>query len=115
MLPPVRRHGDKASEMTLLSLTEYGRAAEKLTKHNPLTFKRAAFVSTEDPDVIRDVHNLTTFGVNGAAEPSALFTTPARSRLGAISYQVLGADLTCNRGSRATRGQRLLRCPVSTI
>ena len=52
--------------MTLLSLTAYGQAAEKLTMHNPLTFKRAAFVSSEDPEVIRDAQNLTTFGVDGA-------------------------------------------------
>ncbi len=34
--------------------------------HNPLGMKRAAFVSSEDPDVIRAVQNLTDFGTPGA-------------------------------------------------
>ena len=62
----LRRHGDKAREMKLLSLKEYGQAAEKLTMHNPLTLKRAAFVSSEDPDVIRQAQRLTSFGASGA-------------------------------------------------
>ena len=33
--------------------------------HNPLGMKRAAFVSSEDPDVIRAVQNLTDFGTPG--------------------------------------------------
>ena len=62
--------------MKLLSLKTYGQAAERLTKHNPLTFKRAAFVSTEDPDVIQEVQNLTTFGVKGASELLVIFSSP---------------------------------------
>ena len=79
LLPSVRRHGDKGREMQLLSLTAYGQAAEKLTMHNPLAFKRAAFISSEDPDVIRDAHNLTTFGVDGAIQPLASRILESRS------------------------------------
>ena len=87
----LRRHGDKAKEMALLSLTTYGQAAEKLIMHNPLTFKRVAFVSSEDPDVIRDAQNITTFGVNGAdlaclaGEPLGAMATRISVMLSGIS------------------------------
>ena len=61
----LRRHSDKGREMTLLPLADYGEAAERLAMHNPLGMKRAAFVSSEDPDVIRVVQNLTDFGTPG--------------------------------------------------
>ena len=34
--------------------------------HNPLGMKRTAFVSSEDPEVIRAVQNLSHFGTPGA-------------------------------------------------
>ena len=37
----------------------YAQAAEKLIDENPLSLKRVAFVSSEDPDVIARAANLT--------------------------------------------------------
>jgi hypothetical protein len=97
--------------MKLLSLAEYGQAAEKLTMHNPLTFKRAAFISSEDPDVIRDAHNLTTFGVDGATEPSAS-CTPQKPLILTRSYRSrLSWMLMCNMWDlAAARLERHLMC-----
>ena len=52
--------------MTLLPFTTYGEAAERMVQHNPLALKRLAFVTSEDPDVIRAAQSLVTFGVQGA-------------------------------------------------
>jgi hypothetical protein len=62
-----RRHSDKGIDMTLLPFTTYGEAAERMIQHNPLGLKRLAFVSSEDPDVIRAAQSLTTFGIQGAS------------------------------------------------
>ncbi len=48
------RHGDKAREMQLVEFRDYVAAAETLVSHNPLNLKRVAFVSSEDPDVIKE-------------------------------------------------------------
>jgi len=50
----LRRHGDKAREMQLVEFRDYVAAAEALVSHNPLNLKRVAFVSSEDPDVIKE-------------------------------------------------------------
>lgn len=54
-----RRHGDKAKEMKLVGFTNYVEAAEQLAMQNPLSYKRLAFVSSEDPRVIKDAVKLT--------------------------------------------------------
>lgn len=49
------RHGDKGSEMRLVPARDYFLAAEKLVAQRyPDRLLRAAFVSTEDPDVIEE-------------------------------------------------------------
>ena len=73
---PAHRHGDKATEMRLLPFTDYIDAAERLAIDNPLTFKRMAFVSTEDQGVINDTVALTIrdtgapYALNTGARPS---------------------------------------------
>ena len=61
------RHGDKAGDMTLMPFSTYGEAAERLIQHNPLGLKRLAFVSSEDPDVVRAAQSLVTFGIPGCS------------------------------------------------
>ena len=45
--------------MKLVGFTTYVDAAEQLAIQNPLSFKRLAFVSSEDPRVIKDAIKLT--------------------------------------------------------
>ncbi|KAJ3010046.1 hypothetical protein HKX48_007605 [Thoreauomyces humboldtii] len=52
------RHGDKASEMTLMPFTTYVDAAEKFTSENPQVAVKRLFVSSEDPGVIADASRL---------------------------------------------------------
>ena len=40
--------------MQLVEFRDYVAAAEALVSHNPLNLKRVAFVSSEDPDVIKE-------------------------------------------------------------
>jgi hypothetical protein len=46
------RHGDKATEMTLVPDEKYFSAAESLVMHHPMGLSRAAFISTEDPGTL---------------------------------------------------------------
>lgn len=50
-----------------MKFTSYVRAAEKLVAQNPLGYKRLAFVSSEDPRVIKDAIALRLLD-NGAPE-----------------------------------------------
>ena len=71
------RHGDKHLEMALVPFEVYAQAAEKLIDENPLSLKRVAFVSSEDPDVIARAANLTRLGQGARAH----LRTGFRSRL----------------------------------
>ena len=46
--------------MQLIDFSTYVDAAEKLAINNPLGYKRMAFVSSEDPQVIEDTIHLRT-------------------------------------------------------
>lgn len=71
------RHGDKATEMKLIEFSSYVEAAEKMAIHNPLGYKRMAFVSSEDPQVIEDTIHLQMLD-NGA--PRDLLGNKASSK-----------------------------------
>lgn len=58
------RHGDKASEMQLLSLDHYVKAAESLANTNPMLYYKIGFVSTEDQAVIDETRNITALDGN---------------------------------------------------
>lgn len=54
------RHGDKASEMTLVPFSSYISAAAKIADQNPSrgTVSKTVFLSTEDPLVIDEMYNI---------------------------------------------------------
>ena len=60
------RHGDKAREMQLVEFRDYVAAAETLVSHNPLNLKRVAFVSSEDPDVIKEAARMRRIDTGAA-------------------------------------------------
>ncbi|KAF3940450.1 hypothetical protein ABW19_dt0204905 [Dactylella cylindrospora] len=48
------RHGDKGIEMTLKPFKQYLDAAESFIAQNPMGYRKIAFISTENPDIIKD-------------------------------------------------------------
>ncbi|EPS44862.1 hypothetical protein H072_1148 [Dactylellina haptotyla CBS 200.50] len=48
------RHGDKGIEMKLKPFKDYLDAAEKYISQNPMGYRKIAFLSTENPDVIKE-------------------------------------------------------------
>ncbi|KAF3932035.1 hypothetical protein ABW20_dc0104263 [Dactylellina cionopaga] len=48
------RHGDKGIEMALKPFKDYLEAAEKFISQNPMNYRKIAFVSTENPDVLKE-------------------------------------------------------------
>ncbi|KAI5480678.1 Rho guanine nucleotide exchange factor [Pseudohyphozyma bogoriensis] len=52
------RHGDKYKEMDLVPLTEYARKAEELAALNPNAYGKTAFVSSEDPSLLRKMQGI---------------------------------------------------------
>ncbi|KAK6336527.1 hypothetical protein TWF696_002077 [Orbilia brochopaga] len=46
------RHGDKGIEMKLKPFKDYLNAAERFISHNPLNYRKIAFISTENADVL---------------------------------------------------------------
>ncbi|KAJ3017061.1 hypothetical protein HKX48_003742 [Thoreauomyces humboldtii] len=56
------RHGDKASEMTLVPFEKYVDAAERYSSENPLAGRKALFVSSESPGVIENAARLPDDG-----------------------------------------------------
>lgn len=54
------RHGDKASEMTLLPVEDYVMAAERYSMMNPISSRKWAFVSSEDPTVFDEMKDIVS-------------------------------------------------------
>ncbi|KAF3920887.1 hypothetical protein ABW21_db0206361 [Orbilia brochopaga] len=48
------RHGDKGIEMKLKPFKEYLEAAERFISHNPLNYRKIAFISTENADIFEE-------------------------------------------------------------
>lgn len=48
------RHGDKGSEMKLVEFKDFMQRAELLVRDAPFSLRRAVFVSTEDPKVLKE-------------------------------------------------------------
>ena len=53
------RHGDKNKEMRLIPFSEYVHKAERFIAENPLAYRKVGFISSEDPDVLRDAQQIT--------------------------------------------------------
>ncbi|KAF3235698.1 hypothetical protein TWF192_000646 [Orbilia oligospora] len=66
------RHGDKAIEGRLISTRDYIVAAERFILRNPITYRKRAFVTTEDPDAIQEIRKTT--GINPI---STAFSNPS--------------------------------------
>ena len=66
--PVACRHGDKAKEMELIEFRDYVKAAETLVSHNPLNLKRVGFVSSEDPDVIKEAARMRRIDTGAAGQ-----------------------------------------------
>ncbi|KAF3081022.1 hypothetical protein TWF569_001265 [Orbilia oligospora] len=66
------RHGDKAIEGRLISTRDYIVAAERFILRNPITYRKRAFVTTEDPDAIKEIRKTT--GINPI---STAFSNPS--------------------------------------
>ena len=71
------RHGDKAKEMQLVDFRDYVTAAETLVSHNPLNLKRVAFVSSEDPDVIKEAARMRRIDTGADRQPPASQAGPS--------------------------------------
>ncbi|KAK6508510.1 mitochondrial inner membrane protein required for protein import [Arthrobotrys conoides] len=61
------RHGDKAIEGRLISTRDYIVAAERFVLRNPISYRKRAFVTTEDPSVIKDIKKTTGINPVGTA------------------------------------------------
>ncbi|KAI8909389.1 hypothetical protein DFJ77DRAFT_513089 [Powellomyces hirtus] len=65
------RHGDKATEMTLMPFKNYVDSAEMFSSQNPQMYMRRLFVSSEDPTVIEDAQRLPQQQSNVITSPDA--------------------------------------------
>ena len=74
--------------MQLVEFRDYVAAAEALVSHNPLNLKRVAFVSSEDPDVIKEASRMRRIDTGGGpvAETWSRCTAASRSHPAASPY-----------------------------